>query len=111
MSGPMGNQVIASSAGSAPSSRSAGQVASHLLEVVDVAEYVILAVLDRERPVLLRSRGHHHSTVALVEPAQIGPLLVDLEVVAIMPDPLRPVGHAAAGRDRDHMEGQAVACD
>src|SRR5437867_11474040 len=60
------------------------QVPRHLREVVDVTLHVLDRVLDRQRPVLLRAGRHQHAPVALVQPAQVGVRLVDLEVVAVV---------------------------
>src|ERR1700687_1421434 len=57
------------------------QVFCHLGEVVHVALNVVDRVLHRQSPVLLGSRRHHHTAVALIQPAEVGEGLVDLEVV------------------------------
>src|ERR1700693_1221978 len=73
------------------------QVFGHRGEVVHVALDVIDRVLHRQRPVLLGARRHDHAPVALVEPAEVRERLVDLEIVAIVPDPLGPIGAGFAG--------------
>src|ERR1700686_5310106 len=82
------------------------EVFRHLGEVVNVALNVFDGVLHRERPVLLGSWRHHHPTVALIQPAEVGEGLVDLQVVAIVAHALRPVGDAATRAERDHVEGK-----
>src|SRR5580693_822588 len=84
------------------------QVFSHLGEVVDIALNVVDRVLHRQGPVLLGSRRHHHPAIALVQPAEVSERLVDLEIVAIVPDALRPVRESAPRGQRDDVEGQSV---
>src|SRR5438270_505292 len=72
---------------------------------------VLERVLHRQSPVLLGSGRHEHAAVRLIEPAQVRERLVDLQVVAVVAHAPRPVRDAAAGRERDHVEGQLVPAD
>src|SRR5258708_38420078 len=56
------------------------EVFRHLGEVVHVALNVVDGVLHRERTVLLGSGRHHPPAIALIQPAEVGEGLVDLEV-------------------------------
>src|SRR6202035_3422353 len=87
------------------------EVLRHRGEVVDVALDVVDRVLDGKRPVFLRSWRHHDPTVALVEPAQVSQRLVDLQVIAVVADPLRAVSDAAARGERDHVKRQLALTD
>src|SRR5665811_2310295 len=73
------------------------QFARHLREVVHVPLDVLLRVLHRQRPVLLRSGRHEHPAVALVQPRQVGGRLVDRQVVAIVAYALSLICDAATG--------------
>src|SRR5258708_19897725 len=80
------------------------EVFRHLGEVVHVALNVVDGVLHRERPVLLGSGRHHHPAIALIQPAEVGERLVDLEVVAIVADPPAPVSDSPPPAHRDHPD-------
>src|SRR6476469_6017739 len=76
---------------------SCGESLSEILEVVDVAPDVLLAVLHGERPVLaLAPRRHEHAAVELHEPVDVRQLVRHLEVLAIVADALAAVGDRAA---------------
>src|ERR1700694_3157387 len=66
-------------------SQSGPQVFGHRGKVVHVALNVVDGVLHRQGPVLLGPGRHHDPAIALVQPAQVGKRLVDLEIVAVVP--------------------------
>src|SRR5712692_2268328 len=81
--------------------RSGAYVFRHLREIVHVALHVVGRMLDRNGPVFLGARSHQHAAVALVQPAQVGERLVDLQVVAVVAHALGAIGDAAPCGQRD----------
>src|SRR3989475_11636242 len=55
-------------------------------EVVHGALHVLSRMLERQRPVLPRARGHQHAAGGLVEPAPVRQRLVDLAVIPVVGD-------------------------
>src|SRR5260370_42665911 len=86
--------------------RSGAYVFRHLREVVDVALHVVGRMLHRNRPVFFGARSHQHAAVALVQPAQVGERLVDLQVVAVIAHALGAIGDTASWGPRDHRKGR-----
>ena len=87
-------------------------VAREQLERLEVAREVLVGVGDRQRPLLVLARRHEDAVVHVVEPRQVGQLVVDLRaVVAVLADRLGGEDHAALGAHADRVGGQAVLAD
>lgn len=88
--------------------RSGGQLLGESTEVVSIAAHVLHRVLHRERPVLLRARGHQDPPVGLVVPGEVGHRRVDLQVIAVAAHRRAPVGDAAARGGAHHVVGEVA---
>src|SRR6185437_15104682 len=96
----------------APSRRSGRERRRHFLEGPHVGVDRIVAVYDRERPLLLAAGGHVDAAVHVPQPGELGDgdVLVGLEALVV--DNGRGGERDAALRaDADGVAGQAVALD
>src|SRR5438034_2301526 len=81
-------------------------------EVGQEAVDVVVAVLDRDQPLLRLAPGRQeHAAVVLEQPVAVAPAAVDGQEVAVVAHRRGGEGDAALGADRDHVGRQAGAGD
>ena len=88
------------------------QVVGHRLEDLDVRVDRRVVVGDRERPLLLAAGRHEDAAVHVVEPGELGEVLVLVGLEGLVVDDLRRRERdAALGADADRVARQVVLAD